>query len=170
MVRILISLRSASQSDQWKSVFPQVFKWLSCVFQGLWAAPVYGTIIKNAASCIHFQCPLEKCCFTWGGVQVLSFVQWKDSVMPGSLRESCTLMAVSDRQLSVHKQKCTLGAHTHHLPLSSHQSLWLHWSNSCLMLGSLTPDLVFSRLTMLCHHSGKCIQFAHWSLHQDSYG
>lgn len=61
MVKIIISLRSVSQSNQRKSVFPQVLKWLSSGLQGLGA----GTIIKNAYSCIHFRCPLEKCFYLW---------------------------------------------------------------------------------------------------------
>lgn len=51
------------------------------------------------------------------------------------------------QELSVHTQKCTLGAHSHHLPLSWHSALWLHYlSNSCLMLVSLATGLVFSHL------------------------
>lgn len=102
MVRILISLSSAFQSYQWKSVFPKVLKWLSCVFQGF----ELQQSIKNAASCIHFQCPLEKCTFTWGGVQLMSFVPWKDTVIPCSLKGSVVMAAVRQVGLCACTEMC----------------------------------------------------------------
>lgn len=120
MVKIIISLRSVSQSNQQKSVFPQVFKWLSCGFQGLGA----GTIIKNAYSCIHFRCPLEKCFYLWRCASPLICAMER-------LRASCTVMAESG----------ALCAHTEMYPGCSHPPPAPQLTPSTLASGEqLLPD------------------------------
>lgn len=154
MVRILISLSSTFQSYQWKSVFPKVLKWLSYVFQGLWAAPVYWTIIKNAASCIHLQCPLEKCTFTWGGVQVISFVQWKDTIIPCSLKGSVVMAAVKTGwSLCTHRNVHQVLTVT---TSSSGDTNHCGFTEAIYICCLWTWPLILT-LNMFIHHSGKCI-------------
>lgn len=94
MVRISISLSSAFPSLQCKSV--------SCMYWDDW--PVFSRVCElHQSTEPQLKLPLlaftssalwKSGTFTWGGVQVLSFVQWEDTTVSCSLKGSVVMAAV----------------------------------------------------------------------------